>query len=95
MIIIHNFLTPVITKHELMDVTTGRAFIHRHLFTSFVMHVNTMIHLFLLLTISKDTDFEIDPMISSGDYLLYNNNSEQIFLPLLRIGCMQSLKYAH
>jgi len=32
-----------------MDVTTVRAFMHRHLFTSFVMHVNIMIHLFLLL----------------------------------------------
>lgn len=53
MLIIHSFLALVVTNHELTDVARVRAFMHRHLFTSFLMHANMMIHLFLLLDYFK------------------------------------------
>lgn len=53
MLIIHSFLTLVVTNHELMDVTTVMAFMHRHLFISFLMHANMLIHLLLLLDCFK------------------------------------------
>lgn len=47
-------------------------------------------------TVSKGTDFDMDPVISSGDYLWYNNgNWEQIFLPdRLGLGYLHSLQSA-